>query len=60
MTALEKGWNKIEEERLERSSLKKGDGRVIHLHPLFAAPDLEETFGLEEQEGGWRVKRGDE
>lgn len=40
---------------MERSSLKKGDGGVIHPHPLYAAPlcvsDLE-TFGLEEQEGG--------
>lgn len=50
---------KKKEERLERSSLKKGDGRIIHPHPLCAAPLCEsdlKTFGLE-NEG---VKRKDE
>lgn len=44
--------NKTEEETLE-SSLRIGDGGVLHPHPLFAAPlcesDTEETFGPEEQ-----------
>lgn len=65
VTAPEREGNKIEEEWLERSSLKNGDGGVIHPHLLFVAPlcesDLEKTFRLgEEVRGRWRIKRGDE
>lgn len=50
---------------MERSSLKNGDGGVIHPHLLFVAPlcksDPEKTFRLgEEVRGRWRIKRGDE